>query len=179
MTLPNWFLRFSIFAFIGLVLSAPSTSPLGTAQSLSLDIGTQDSTLPPINSTPIVNLTAGKNGGCATSSRFQSWRTKDWKVEDCYAAVHGMFIAEVLTHPNQAFEFVDKGASATKPNLNPQRTPRKYVVGSFLPGDVPNGRIFPHLRSDTSTYSKIYAASKALEWQCTEFKNPGWALIGR
>ena len=52
------------------------------------------------------------------------------------------------------------------------------MLESFYPGELPNGRIFPRQKTDTSTYGKVYSAAKALETQCTEIRNPGWTTIG-
>ena len=120
--------------FISLILfhiaaSAPATLSSSSGQALTLDTSSQSPNPSLIDSLNVANLTGDGNGGCASSSKFLSWKTKNWQIEDCYTAVHNMFISEVLTHPNEEFEFVDRATPATKPKLTTQRTPRKYVVG--------------------------------------------------
>lgn len=75
------------------------------------------------------NLTADGNGNCASSSRFPSWSASDWDINDCFSALHRLYLKEVWNRPDKEFEFVGRGASATRPDLDPQRTPRKYIVG--------------------------------------------------
>ena len=120
---------FVSFIFLRIAASAPAAPSSSSGQALTLDTSSQSPNPSLIDTLPVANLTDETYGGCASSSKFLGWKTKNWQIEDCYTAVHNMFISEVLTHPNEVFEFVDKGASATKPMLTPQRTPRKYVVG--------------------------------------------------
>lgn len=197
-----------VLVLIQLALSAPANPPSNFRDTLILgtsSLGSNHSLIEPL---PIGNLSGASNGNCASSNKYHSWKTPNWDIEDCYSAVHQMFLREVFTHPDEPFEFVAKGASATKLGLNPQRTPRKYVVRkcyicslksdlglgltskgtcvltimtleSFYPGELPNGRIFPPVKTDISTYRKIYTAAKGVETQCTEIRTPGWAILGK
>ncbi len=100
-----------LLSLIPLALSAPATSL--TLPSLVLSR----------------NLTSEGDGNCASSSRFPSWSASDWNIADCFQAVNRLYLKEVWSRPEKEFEFVARGASATKPDLDPQRTPRKYTVG--------------------------------------------------
>jgi len=75
------------------------------------------------------DLTGDSNGNCANSLRFPQWSASDWNIYDCYQAVNKLYIKEVWNRQDKQFEFVAKAASATRPDLGPQRTPRKYTVG--------------------------------------------------
>ena len=84
----------------------------------------------PPPSTEALNVTAG-NGNCASSYQYPSWGASDWVIEDCYSALNQLYIDEVLPHPDNRYEFIARGAQATRPKLTVQRTPRKYVVGKL------------------------------------------------
>lgn len=102
-----------LFALVPLASSAPATS-------LSLP----NLALP-------TNLTGNSIGNCASSSSFPSWSASDWNIDDCFSALHRLYLKEVWNRPDKKFEFVARGASATRPGLDPQRTPRKYTVGTL------------------------------------------------
>lgn len=84
--------------------------------------------LPPLDLTPPLNASDFSNGNCASSTKYPSWSSPDWVIEDCYTAVQHVYLEEVLSHPNIAYEFLGKGASPKRPPPDSQRTPRKYVV---------------------------------------------------
>jgi len=107
----------------------PHTSKLIVISILiHLTISAPANLLTPLSlSQPPTNLTAS-NGNCASSYKYPSWSAPNWNIEDCYSTVHQLYIDEVLTHPDTQYEFVARGASATRPKLTGQRTPRKYVV---------------------------------------------------
>jgi len=105
----------------------PVTSSPNSGQLLGIEDSGQDFNLSLANLLPEASISGSDVGNCASSTKFLSWRTKDWLIEDCYAAVHNLYLTEVLTHPDQPYEFVARGASATKPKLTVQQTPRKYV----------------------------------------------------
>ena len=114
---------------LGWVSSAPTNPSSAITQALNLEITGQDpqGPLALAGLPPIVNLTHGNKGNCASANKYSSWKAQDWIIEDCYSAVYQLYMSEVFTHPNEQFEFTARGAAATKPNLKTQKTPRKYV----------------------------------------------------
>ena len=120
---------FTSVLLIQLAASAPASSSSRPGQVLVLDPAGQNPAIALANLPPLANLSNSDKGNCASAYRYSNWKAKEWTIEDCYSAVQQLFIMEVLTHPDEPFEFVDKGASATKPKLTSQRTPKKYVVG--------------------------------------------------
>ena len=84
--------------------------------------------LPPMHPTAPLNGSSSSNGNCASTAKYPSWTSPDWVIEDCYSAVHQLYVREVLARPNTAYEFVAQGVSPRKAPLEALRTPRKYVV---------------------------------------------------
>lgn len=95
-----------------------------------------------------------------------------------------------MLHPNQEYEFLQRGFSPMDPEIPPQRTPRKYTVGTCTltvmllnwwgPGSLPNPirPSLPVIHTDTSTYAKIWAAAKGLEVACPDRGSGGWCVVG-
>lgn len=53
------------------------------------------------------------------------------------------------------------------------------MLDRFTPSELPNGgRYNPRVKTDDSTYRKIYDAAKGVETHCTLTRYPGWAIIG-
>ncbi|CAD6583281.1 MAG: hypothetical protein ASARMPREDX12_001219 [Alectoria sarmentosa] len=102
-----------IFQFIQ---CAPATSPFPSHPIYSL---------PPFQ--PSLPLNASGNGNCASTTRYPDWYSNGWITEDCYTAVQQLYLKEVLTHPDEEYEFVTLGVSPTRPQLESQRTPRKNL----------------------------------------------------
>ena len=136
MTGLNMLPRCNVFVsllLIQITVSAPAISSRNSGQAISLNVPTSDFDLSRANLLPVADLNGSNNGNCASSSKYKSWRTEKWNIEDCYSAVQKLYIEEVLTHPDEQFEFVDKWASSTKPELTLQRSPRKYIVSKLQP----------------------------------------------
>lgn len=102
---------------------APATSPLPSRPIYSL---------PPIQPSLPLNTSGNDNGNCASTIRYPNWYSNDWVIEDCYAAVQQLYLKEMRTHPGIEYEFVTLGVSPTRPKLESQRTPRKYVVSKLI-----------------------------------------------
>ncbi|CAD6593272.1 MAG: hypothetical protein ASARMPRED_007228 [Alectoria sarmentosa] len=143
--------------------------------------------LPPFQ--PSLPLNASGNGNCASTTRYPDWYSNGWVIEDCYTAVQQLYLKEMLTHPDEEYEFVTLGWSPTRPQLESQRTPRKYVVGTcvltimmlnwFQPGQLPGGTRYNRARTDVSTYRNIWSAARSVETACTDSKSPGWLMTGK
>lgn len=97
------------------ILCAPATSLLPMHPIYSL---------PPLQPS---SLNASDNGKCASTAQFPTWTSRDWVVEDCYVAVHDLFIREVHNRPDVSYQFVAKGLVPPRSPLDSQRTPRKYI----------------------------------------------------
>ncbi len=53
-------------------------------------------------------------------------------IEDCYSAVHQLYVREVLARPVVEYEFLARGVSPTMQPLESVRTPRKYIVRKWI-----------------------------------------------
>lgn len=102
------------------IQSAPATTSLPTHPIYSL---------PPLQ--PSLPLNASSNGNCASTAKYPNWNSNDWVIEDCFSAVQQVYLKEVLTHPDEAYEFVALGVPPTRVPLDSQRTPRKYIVSKL------------------------------------------------
>ena len=109
------------------VAPAPTNPSFTSTQALSLDTAGQISQDLLTGLPPLANLSYGNKGNCASANKYSSWKAQDWIIEDCFGAVHQLYLSEVFTHPSELFEFTAQGAAATRPDLKMQRTPRKYV----------------------------------------------------
>ncbi|KAF6238627.1 hypothetical protein HO173_003133 [Letharia columbiana] len=156
---------------------APATSPLPSQPIYSL---------PPLR--PSLPLNASDNGNCASTTKYPSWNSNDWVIEDCYIAVQQLYFREVLEHPDVAYEFVALGVSPTRSSLDSQRTPRKYIFRTcvltimmldwFQPGQLPAGTKYNRAQTDVSTYRDIWSAARSIETACIVSKSAGWLMTG-
>lgn len=104
---------------------APATTPLPMHPIYSL---------PPLQPSLPLNASSngnGNNGNCASVAKYPNWSSNDWVIEDCFAAVQQVYLKEVRTHPDEAYEFVAPGVSPTRSPPDSQRTPRKYIVSEL------------------------------------------------
>ena len=103
--------------------SLPATSPLP---------GHPIYALPPLDPLvpPLLNGSSS-NGNCASKSKYPSWTSADWVVEDCYRVVQQLYVKEVYAHPKVVYEFLAQGLSPRQYPLA-QRTPRKYIFRKWI-----------------------------------------------
>lgn len=80
----------------------------------------------PLDLNTFENLTATNR-----CSKSREWRAYGFLIEDCFTAIQGLYINEVLKKPNELYEFVAGGSSPT--TRNPWvRTPSQYTVSEYI-----------------------------------------------
>lgn len=70
--------------------------------SLALLLALALTTASPLNMILASNLTA--NLRCTTSESYQEWTSDYFLIEDCFAAVHQVYIDYVITGPDVLYE---------------------------------------------------------------------------